>query len=328
MVAMHTHLRITDKFGRSRYQWLRHGRDGTEQTLLEMARLVRHDLGLDGGAFDEGLSLHAQKILMAARVPGHDDRRAIEAIFYYVRNKIIYRRDAAGGQDDIADAREPIRLGYGDCDDLTVLLATLLGLAGYTSRFVVARFDGEKKARTRPGVRTLPRAPLAASDEATGFQHVYLEVEQPDGSGWLPLDPTNDKALPGWEPRSVERRTFQVFGEHEAAHLDGLKSVFKKVGKGLKKVGKIAAPIAAGFIPGAGQFASAGVSAGFDALDVRKANKQQAAAEQQAAASGSRDGGNGGSTRDPGGAPAISQQTTQQTILIAAAIVGGIFLLK
>jgi hypothetical protein len=260
----HTRLRITDRFGRIAYQFLQHGRPGTVQTLREMAELVRNDV-----LTDEGLQDYANKILVKAGVGsdvfGNGSMKEIKTIFEWVRDRIIYRKDPTGGHEAIQDARVTLQRGYGDCDDFSVTLAVLLGLVGYVTRFVVVRVD----------------------PQGEGFQHVYLEVKSPRSNKWLALDATNKNAIIGWETKSIERRTFQIFGAHPTNELEGFKKVFKKIGKGAAKVGKKVAPIAAGFIPVVGQFASQGVDMAISAGESKAANKraqqEQAAAEAQQA---------------------------------------------
>jgi hypothetical protein len=250
---MHTKLRITDKFGRARYQWLQHGRAGTVQTLIEMAALVRDDVETD-----QGLQDFANQILVRANVAGDVKRQTvaeIKTLFDYVRDKFIFRRDPTGGSEAIQDARVSIARGFGDCDDHTVLLSTLLGLVGFVTRFVVLRVN----------------------PESDGFDHVYCEVLSPRGDRWLALDASNKQALIGWEARGIERRTFSIFGDGRTNDLEGFKSFFKKVGKGIAKVGRIALP----FIPVVGQIASTGVEAAVGAVQGKRATKR---AEQEAAA--------------------------------------------
>ena len=192
-----------------------------------MRQLVRSALGYDGGYFDEELWRWAHRILDAAGVAGHDAEAEVQAIFDYV-HRATYRMDPTGGQEDIADARETIRDGWGDCDDLTILACTLLGFVGYPTRFVVIRQIG--------------------TGESEGFDHVYLEVLLQDR--WVALDPTNPNAPLGWEAHKgiIERKVFSIFGKDADDHnlsLAGIGSFFKKLGKGLLA----GASVAAAFVP-------------------------------------------------------------------------------
>jgi hypothetical protein len=110
----HTRLRIIKPDGSLTYQWLHHGRDGNVQTLREMAALVRNDLETD-----VGLANYANQILNAAKVAGDVRGRSMKevgAIFYFVRDRFIFRRDPTGGNEFIQDARITIERGFGDCD--------------------------------------------------------------------------------------------------------------------------------------------------------------------------------------------------------------------
>lgn len=228
--------------------------------------MVREDVQTDVGLQD-----FANAILVGAGVRGDVRRssmREVETLFRFVQfnpqtnHGVIFRRDPTGGTESIQDARETLRRGYGDCDDFAVLLATLLGLVGYVSRFVV----------------------IKVNPETSGFDHVYVEVFMPTSTQpdrWIALDPTDEKAMPGYEEsRTLERRSFKIFSEHpEGDDLEGFKSFFKKVGKVALKV----APMALSVVPGVGTAAGAAISAGVDAaqgaVDAKAAKK---AAAQQA----------------------------------------------
>jgi hypothetical protein len=259
----HRTLRIYRADGRPRYRWLRHGRAGNAETLQEMARLVREDVSTD-----IGLQNFAEAILRAYDVRGSvfgGSMREVAAIFDYVKydpaskRGVIFRQDPAGGYESIQDARATIEAGFGDCDDFAVTLATLLGVVGYVTRFVVSRVDPQTE----------------------GFDHVYVEVLAPSGKKWIALDASNEKAVVGWEfTPALERRTYPVFADaHGAAELQGFKSFFKKLGKGALKV----APIGLSFVPGAGAVAMAAKAAAGQAISTA-----QGAVDARAAGGGSK----------------------------------------
>lgn len=265
---MHKNLYIVDRQGKRTDQPLLHGIEGNLQTAHELRDFVRNDLGLprDNGLpaqFDQGLYDFAHQILATANVAGHDWKKEVSAIHNYVKRKIIYRRAPAGGNQEIADPRETIKTGFGKCTDLVALESVLLGMVGFQTRFVMAGYDHKE----------------------TTFSHLYMQMQSPDTGTWHALDPTNPNSLPGWEaPDADKKQIYPVFDDADI-DVEGFKKIFRKIGRGIKKGAKFAAPIAAGFIPGVGQFASAGVSAGFDALDAkgaRKAAAQQEAARQEA----------------------------------------------
>lgn len=146
------------------------GPDGVRITLDLMRRLVKKWRG------DPEMIAFAHSLI--AGIPAKDDRAIIQRVFEYVRDRITYRLDA----NDVEVLRAPdvlIAQGYGDCDDKSTLLSTLLESLGYKTRFVVIGF---------------------VPDE---YEHVYNEVRF--GSGWLPLDSTEQVEM-GWSAYDGERR--------------------------------------------------------------------------------------------------------------------------
>lgn len=170
-----------------------------------MAALVRND-----AMRDEGLCREAASILIRAGLDSHSDTDTIlDHVFRYVQ-RVKYIHDPGGNFDAIHSARETLAKGYGDCDDLSVLLATLLACLGFTPSFVMAKY----------------------SDDTNGFDHIYVEVETTTGDGGratvgrssvpgprsaVALDPTSRTHGIGWEnPRALDRVVFPIFGAHGA----------------------------------------------------------------------------------------------------------------
>lgn len=147
----------------------------TARTLQVMRYLVRHSDG------DEVVRRMATRII--EKCHGHDFMCEIKALFEFVRDETIYRRDPVQ-VERIQDARRTIEFRTGDCDDKVILLASLLGAIGHPSRFVVIG----------PAVNH--------------YSHVYLEVAT--DRGWLPLDPTNENAAMGWEAKGI-RQSFPIW---------------------------------------------------------------------------------------------------------------------
>lgn len=85
------------------------------------------------------------------------------------------------------DARRTIETASGDCDDKVTLLASLLAVAGFGSRFVVGGYSPDEPA------------------------HVWLEVYLDWSGEWLALDPTNEQALPGWFQKFPYQYTYDIW---------------------------------------------------------------------------------------------------------------------
>lgn len=115
-----------------------------------------------------------------------EDYQQIKKAFNYIVSKIRYQED---GADEVVKSVKWTLFGpqpYGDCDDLSVALATLLLAMGFRVAFVTIAW--------KPG-----------SDD---YSHVYCIVYVPSIGGWMPVDPTRGLTGYGWEMEKVKRRTF------------------------------------------------------------------------------------------------------------------------
>jgi transglutaminase-like putative cysteine protease len=151
------------------------GWKGTRRTLEAMADFVRR------APFDAGLRDFA--LYVVRDIPGHDFAAEIERLFYFVRNGITYRRDPVG-LELVQDARRTLKRGAGDCDDKVVLLASLLACLGHRTRIIVISFGPPE------------------------FHHVALQVLHK--GVWVDLDPTNEKAPPGWSVPAALKLAYAV----------------------------------------------------------------------------------------------------------------------
>lgn len=105
-------------------------------------------------------------------LPGKDWVGEIGSCFNYVRNNIRYVQDI----NEIELLQTPLatlKLSHGDCDDMCMLLSSLLESIGFQTKFVAIGFE--------PQV----------------FDHVYLEVLIPSSDNWIACDPTEPNEL-GW----------------------------------------------------------------------------------------------------------------------------------
>src|SRR5262249_49376103 len=136
----------------------------------------------------------------------------------------------------------------GDCDDLSMLGATLLEALGHPARFVVG---GEKDGRD------------------VDWRHVWVEALGP--RGWTAIDDTMKRRRPGWDPAP----RFGVVGKGRPRYRAGMGVSFGlghmaptglgnlgrfKVGKVLKKVAAPVVRIAAATVSPAALLAKGGPS--------------------------------------------------------------------
>jgi len=111
--------------------------------------------------------------------PGKNWFGEIRAIFEFVRANVRYTLDT----HDIEVLQDPlvtVQLGAGDCDDMAILLASLLECVGHPCRFVALSFDGPEN-----------------------YSHVLVQTRAAGEGQWLSLDATEDQPA-GWHPENVQ----------------------------------------------------------------------------------------------------------------------------
>jgi hypothetical protein len=151
------------------------GDKGIYETVQKMIELVGQGLTVlsaDGGLMFEDFG--AQNF-------------SIDEMFYFVRDRIRYQSDREGWEV-LARPDRILQLGFGDCDDKSILLAT----------FIRATYP------------TLPLAFAigACRSKSNNYSHVWLRVKQ-DGK-WIPLDATIQTATVGFESEKCKRiKTFE-----------------------------------------------------------------------------------------------------------------------
>lgn len=147
------------------------GSAGTSATLRYMRQLV-----------EDGKKEPAIRQLALSLVGGlasKDFFGEIRALYNYVRSAIRYVHDI-NGVETLHTALKVLEKRQGDCDDQSILLASLLESIGHPTRFVAIGF--------LPGQ----------------YIHVYTETKY--GPNWIPLETTVDQADIGWFPPGIKSR--------------------------------------------------------------------------------------------------------------------------
>lgn len=98
----------------------------------------------------------------------------VTAIWNFIVLNVRYTQDQ-DGEDTYQTVRATLEMGAGDCDDLTIMFASLLKAVGFEE--IVARI---------------------VSVQGDTWDHIYPIVRLPNGR-WVPLDVTEKGKLPGWE---------------------------------------------------------------------------------------------------------------------------------
>lgn len=148
------------------------GARGTRATLRAMAKIVR--------AYRTNPAVRGKARELVEVLPSKAFYDEVRALFYFVRDNIRYLGDVVETEtlhtpDVILNYRQ------GDCDDFSVLLASLLESINHPARFIAVGF-------TAPG----------------DFEHVYVEALV--GNTWVPLDASVEDAEPGWSPPEAVSR--------------------------------------------------------------------------------------------------------------------------
>lgn len=213
---------------------IRDGIAGNMSVIFAMVRMIRNSV-----KYDKGLELFAKgkakrefssKTTLFGR-EGYNShigtKLAFNTIFNYVKRNIEYTLDQAGAVESIKAASVTLSDGFGDCDDQTILIASLLGVLGFEDvRIAMARY----------------------SDNDASFSHVYA-VCYSQGKRYV-FDTTLPNAQLNSEVQPFEVKEIPVFAALEG--LDGFSGLFGNAmhyaKTGLRK-GLTVIPDAAGVLP-------------------------------------------------------------------------------
>jgi len=170
------------------------GDAGVEQTINEMRGLV------DEALHDPAIIRWAKDIVSS--VPAFDDLSEAEAGYNWVRGNIRFTKDPVN-KENLYPPSELLRIRSGDCDDISMLLATYLMAIGYPARWVTV---------------------AASPDAPEQFSHVYVESEVPAGSGnWIPMDPARYDSEFGVAPPVVTRSRWWSVADQSYGELSGMR---------------------------------------------------------------------------------------------------------
>lgn len=168
------------------------GDAGIEQTIGVMRQLI------DEALADPDFVNTAVRVVSSA--PAHDEIGELEAIYSYVAQNVRFTKDPVT-KEKLYPPQELLKIGAGDCDDISMLTAALLMAVGYPARLVT----------------------VAASGGAPGeFSHVYCEAEVPPGSGnWIPLDSARPDSAFGLAPAHYSRKRAWSLTDSSYSDLSG-----------------------------------------------------------------------------------------------------------
>ena len=157
------------------------GPAATRITLQAMAGFIRR--------FSNQPDIVNQADSIVRTIPNSAWILQINALFVWVQRNIRYVEDDELASSvlgfpvqDMETVQTPLQMlssMVGDCDDQVTLLGALLRAAGF---------------------RTLKL--VAVGFQKNEFSHVFLQVQLPDQSRWISLDPITDHPA-GWQPPNI-----------------------------------------------------------------------------------------------------------------------------
>lgn len=150
-------------------QGLPDGRAGVAATLRLMRSVVRRYKS------DQKVRLLAGQLCKPLHGTKKDYISQVRRLFSFVQNDIGYLRDIRG-VETIQTPDVTLQLGFGDCDDKSTLLASLLESCGHPTRFFAMGFFPNR------------------------FSHVIVQTRI--GQRWVSLDATEPHPM-GWQPPMI-----------------------------------------------------------------------------------------------------------------------------
>jgi hypothetical protein len=156
------------------------------QRLAFLRRIVNH------AGRDPRIATLAVKILRESGVEPRDYKGQSAALLRWVQDHIYYVNEPG---ERLQDPLYTLRVGYGDCDDLAILLASLYESVRLGWRFVISGIDSAsgRKVRYEEG----QGSPLPTGQ----WSHIYVKVGWPpfQPQRWEYAEPTLRRAPLGWD---------------------------------------------------------------------------------------------------------------------------------
>jgi hypothetical protein len=162
------------------------GDAGVAQTIDQMRNLVSEAIA------DPSILRLAKDIVRG--VPAFDDTAEAEALYNWVRQNIRFTKDPVN-KETLYPPTELLQIRAGDCDDISMLLGTLLMAIGYPARLMTVAANGDE------------------------FSHVYVEG-QINGQ-WIPLDPARSDSQFGVAPPQYTRARWWSLSDSSQGDLPG-----------------------------------------------------------------------------------------------------------
>ncbi len=172
------------------------GDKGTRQTIQYARQLIAE------GLRDPNVHELALSFCKAYEAQPYDEKAELEAVFDGVLDNFDYRKHVVGAQS-LQPVSGMLRTLSGDCAELNlILLPSLLGTIGYSTRAVAIKADPGRPAE---------------------FSHVYIEALTTDGE-WIAMDAARENTEFGIEPQYYWGREEFDLTPADGGHMNGYAS--------------------------------------------------------------------------------------------------------
>jgi hypothetical protein len=173
---------------------------------------------VEDAAQDTRIRAFAVAIVSAHGFVARDYENHARLLLEWVQGNIKYVPEEG---EILQDPRKTLELGFGDCDDQVLLLATLFASVGLPYRFVLAGHAPVRSpwraAKTAQPVRWVEGTRCPVAD----WKHIYLAVGWPvhDPRHWAWADPSEKDAPLGWDVFTgpLRQRNFALAGTEDGA---------------------------------------------------------------------------------------------------------------
>lgn len=203
------------------FDLVRDGIRGNLDVVYRMIDIVRNTDVLDKGFEDFVKGLEVDNNLDSYS----DTETTFEFWFNFVKDNVKYIRDIGGKIESLKDARTTIQDRFGDCDDISILNASILSVLGYEPVFVIAKYP-----------------------DTESYQHVYC-VCYVDGVRYV-----FDQVIPDGnfndEVQDMQIKEFPVFESN--SKTDGVEAIARNAKYGWLETQsnlKSALPLLSSFLP-------------------------------------------------------------------------------
>lgn len=219
---MSTELKIYNSDNNHESSFIRDGINGNYDVVFQMVRLVRNTVK-NNKAFQDLIN---NEILLKNKFDRYANPETVaQKVFDFVTKNVTYVSDIAGKVESIKSADLTLSDGYGDCDDISILYASILGVLGYEPDFILASYSAKENQ----------------------FSHIYVELIAQDKR--FVFDNAINPPTFNKEVKPYKTQKIDIFDTNETDGLTGFFKTFAMSIQQIYKHGLETIPTIASFTP-------------------------------------------------------------------------------